>query len=792
MDGTPEAKRARRRSDPVGVLLVLLCGLALWAQALALGDARDLNPFSMQPINDAAVYWEWAGRIAGGRLVGDEPFLSSPLYPYLAGLVRGLGGHLTDLYYVQVALYLATGLVLYRIARLRFVDPERPSRWRRIGIVAVALHFLLAEPAFTTGRVLNGTLQVFTVALLWERMLAPRRFAVGGAALLGLVLGMAVLANASMLVAVPLVVVWVANGGVRAGRGFAPAGATLAAAALAIAPATLHNWKASGELIPVSAQAGVTFFHGNAPGATGTYRPIEGVSSDRLRQNVDARELVRAETDGSWKATSRVYLARGLAWWRAEPLEALRVAGVKAWLFFTGRNYGDIYVPALEAESGFAPHAWQAPLPLAWILPAALLALFLVRREPGCTFPERLLAALPFGLVVAFWYSPRYRLPVEPVACVLAAYALLEVARVRTGSSRGTGRALACAAAFALGIATGPLNRALGVDRLDPLRPTYDVHLGRVLRDTARFAAAEQAFARAAAAGDLQGRVALGDLMVELGRRDEGVPVLREAVAAAPGDAYARKSLGIALARQDPAAALVELDAALVLAPGDWETHSARGNVLRELGEHDRAVASYRRALALRPDFVNAHYNLGVTLWNDLGDVEGAAQAFSAARSFDPIHRPSGTALLRLHDAEGAWRARVELLRELRALVPDDMGITSNLAWDLATVPDDALRDGAEALRLADELAAATSDDQLYVLDTRAAALAELGRFDEAILDGTRAAQLAAEIGLDDDAAAMRARVELYRTGRPYRRDASGEGGPAGPGDGGEGDDGEG
>jgi hypothetical protein len=51
-----DERDVRKRSDPVGVLLILLCGLALLAQALALQDARELNPFSMQPINDAAVY----------------------------------------------------------------------------------------------------------------------------------------------------------------------------------------------------------------------------------------------------------------------------------------------------------------------------------------------------------------------------------------------------------------------------------------------------------------------------------------------------------------------------------------------------------------------------------------------------------------------------------------------------------------------------------------------------------------------------------------------------------------
>jgi tetratricopeptide (TPR) repeat protein len=39
------------------------------------------------------------------------------------------------------------------------------------------------------------------------------------------------------------------------------------------------------------------------------------------------------------------------------------------------------------------------------------------------------------------------------------------------------------------------------------------------------------------------------------------------------------------------------------------------GNTLKELGRLDEAEANYSRAIALKPDYVEAHYNLGVLLF---------------------------------------------------------------------------------------------------------------------------------------------------------------------------------
>jgi len=112
---TPPPGRGHR-----AVALGLLLGLAIASQALILAQQLADDPFARTPINDARVYWDWAGEIASGRLVGTTPFLSAPLYPYLLGILRALGGGLAAACVVQAALHVATVGLLYRVAERRF------------------------------------------------------------------------------------------------------------------------------------------------------------------------------------------------------------------------------------------------------------------------------------------------------------------------------------------------------------------------------------------------------------------------------------------------------------------------------------------------------------------------------------------------------------------------------------------------------------------------------------------------------------------------------------------------
>ena len=55
-------------------------------------------------------------------------------------------------------------------------------------------------------------------------------------------------------------------------------------------------------------------------------------------------------------------------------------------------------------------------------------------------------------------------------------------------------------------------------------------------------------------------------------------------------------------------------ESAIRLNPAYAEPHTNLGNVLKERGELDEAIASYRRAIEIRPDLSLLHSNLLLTL----------------------------------------------------------------------------------------------------------------------------------------------------------------------------------
>ena len=95
----------------------------------------------------------------------------------------------------------------------------------------------------------------------------------------------------------------------------------------------------------------------------------------------------------------------------------------------------------------------------------------------------------------------------------------------------------------------------------------------------------------------------------------------------------------------------------------------------------------------------------------------------------------------------------------------------NDLAWLLATHVDPAIRNGEEALQLAEQACQASGYKQPAPLDTLAAAYAELGRFDAATRTARRALQLARQQRGERTAAEISRRLSLYESRRPFRDD---------------------
>src|ERR1035438_5541476 len=92
----------------------------------------------------------------------------------------------------------------------------------------------------------------------------------------------------------------------------------------------------------------------------------------------------------------------------------------------------------------------------------------------------------------------------------------------------------------------------------------------------------------------------------------------------------------------------------------------------------------------------------------------------------------------------------------------------NNLAWILATHPDPKLREGAEAVRLAERAASLAGSNSASALDTMAAAYAEVGRFAEAAGNIGQAIALAQAAGQTNAFAKFRARLDLYQAEKPF------------------------
>jgi tetratricopeptide (TPR) repeat protein len=253
----------------------------------------------------------------------------------------------------------------------------------------------------------------------------------------------------------------------------------------------------------------------------------------------------------------------------------------------------------------------------------------------------------------------------------------------------------------------------------------------------------------------------LGHLLARHQKTEEAIRHYREALRLRPGNA---------LLRQGKAA---EAEAALRRALAAEPTHlNARNNLSQALlaqGRLNEAVRELEDLIRREPRYAPAHANLGGALLLMGAPMPKAAEHFERALGLDPRLAEARFNLALLHTALGSHAEAIALLREGLRRQPDDRPARLLLAWELATAPDPRLRNGAEALRLAQGAVQEAGPQALHVL---AAALAETGRFEEALRTAREAAARAESAGLKEDAQRIREAIARYARGEPMRSPA--------------------
>ena len=102
-------------------------------------------------------------------------------------------------------------------------------------------------------------------------------------------------------------------------------------------------------------------------------------------------------------------------------------------------------------------------------------------------------------------------------------------------------------------------------------------------------------------------------------------------------------------------------------------------------------------------------------------------------------------------------------------MTPNDVGLLNDTAWLLATNPNASVRNGTEAVELAQRAEQLSASREAAVLGTLAAAYAEAGRFPEAVQTAHKALERAAQQNKPRLAESLRAKIGLYESGTPYR-----------------------
>ena len=324
---------------------------------------------------------------------------------------------------------------------------------------------------------------------------------------------------------------------------------------------------------------------------------------------------------------------------------------------------------------------------------------------------------------------------------------------------------------MALGKAPEAIERFRLAIELDPGKVNGRNNLGLALMDAGDVDAAIGVYEEALdlSPDDAMVHCNLGKALLANGEHDDAIMHLERAIAIDPDYAKAHNNLGAAYARRSQLDDAIRCyRRALEIDASYSEARNNLGVALMQQGMWDEAVGEYEQALRADPGNPAAHYNRGLA-FRRLGRVEDAAADLDAAVRLAPDRSQIYEELVGVLRECGRHAAAAEHLGEAVRRFPGQPEFPRRLAWLLATCGDPNVRNGEEAVRLAERLQRDVRVGDPRDLDTLAAAYAEEGRFEDAVRAAARAVDLAISRGDEGLGEEIRGRLASYEAGKAYR-----------------------
>jgi tetratricopeptide (TPR) repeat protein len=254
-------------------------------------------------------------------------------------------------------------------------------------------------------------------------------------------------------------------------------------------------------------------------------------------------------------------------------------------------------------------------------------------------------------------------------------------------------------------------------------------------------------------------------------RYDEAVKTFSSAIALTPDDAAAFCNRGVAWFYQsDHDRAIADFTKALEINPRYAMAYCNRGILWTEKADYDRAIADFNKALEIDPGFVEAFYGRAVA-WFLKGDDDRAIADVTKAVEINPDDAAAFSNRGVFWNRKTDYDRAIADFTKAMEINPRRPEAFAQLAWILATCPDDSYRNGARAVTLAQTAVQLAPEPRFMA--TLAAAYAESGKFEDAINTQKKVIAPLTEQGRTKDLAEYKRQLESYEAHRPWRTNIS-------------------
>lgn len=296
--------------------------------------------------------------------------------------------------------------------------------------------------------------------------------------------------------------------------------------------------------------------------------------------------------------------------------------------------------------------------------------------------------------------------------------------------------------------------------------------------------------------------------LVTLGKTEEALKLLGDAIEANPSDVFFRLRGLIRRANGDDIEAAKDFSKAIELQPKDPISLLQRSEISLSKRDLKSAKSDFDEAIRVDPRVSESLAAMRVRCYiaieegrladaiNDMtliakANPEDAFWSLQLASLFVQDKRPSkavgiiSEVIRREPKNAAAIRSRADTLlgmgRHAEAIRDYEQalklgianpslksGILNNLAWVLATSPDDSLRNGKRSIELATEASILSDYKEPHILSTLAAAYAELGNFEKAIEWSKKAIELGRQVE-HENVEQLEQELKSFEKKKPWR-----------------------